>query len=64
MNREKFIEVAKGFSKIALFRELSADHLTPIQAFIALNGCCLLESDEESAGRHSFIGADPLERLF
>ena len=63
MNQEQFIEVAKRYSKIALFRELSADHLTPVQAFIALEGSCLLESDAESAGRHSFIGADPMVTL-
>ncbi len=63
MNQEKFIEAAREYSKIALFRELPADHLTPVQAFIALGGQCLLESDADSAGRHSFIGADPMATL-
>lgn len=63
MDQETFVEIAREYSKIALFRELSADHLTPVQAYIALQGNCLLESDEESAGRHSFIGADPIETI-
>lgn len=60
MNQEEFIKAAREYPKIALFRELSGDHLTPVQAFVALQGSCLLESDAESVGRHSFIGADPI----
>jgi len=63
MDSLEFIQAARDFSKIALFRELSADHLTPVQAFVAVGGNCLLESGEDSAGKHSYIGTDPIETL-
>ncbi len=63
MNQAEFKRLAQSHSRIALFRELSADHLTPIQAFVAVSGHSLLESGSESIGKHSYIGTDPILTL-
>ncbi len=71
MNNEEFQKLKKDCERVALYREISSDHLTPITAYFALSkkGNCLLESVVESRaesnleakqGRFSFIGLDPM----
>ena len=71
MRLAEFLEIAASgsFTVIPVYRELSADTLTPVTAFLRLRragaSSFLLESVEggERLGRYSFIGRDPFQRL-
>jgi len=74
MDQKEFQELKKDFERVALYREIPSDHLTPITAYYALakKGSCLLESAvvsktesdlEAQQGRHSYIGIDPMASL-
>lgn len=69
MNREDFFEHAKRTTVVPVYRELAADTLTPVTAFLRLRRegepGFLLESVEGGArvGRYSFIGRDPFQAL-
>ncbi|HEY6842602.1 MAG TPA: anthranilate synthase component I [Thermoanaerobaculia bacterium] len=62
-------ELRRDYDIVPLFRELSADALTPVAAFAALSGAqneaFLFESVErgENLGRYSFVGFDPRRSL-
>src|SRR5438067_10146931 len=59
----------RDFDIVPVFRELSADALTPVAAFAALSGATteafLFESVErgQNVGRYSFVGFDPRRSL-
>ena len=59
----------RDFDIVPVFRELSADALTPVAAFAALSGATteafLFESVErgQNLGRYSFVGFDPRRSL-
>ncbi|MGH9102999.1 MAG: anthranilate synthase component I [Acidimicrobiales bacterium] len=62
--REQFLALASSHSVVPVWRELSADTLTPVSAFLRLVGegpGFLLESAEggERWGRYSFVGRRP-----
>ncbi|MGQ9592310.1 MAG: anthranilate synthase component I [Planctomycetota bacterium] len=65
MNFEEFLKFARRGSIVPVFRELAADTLTPVAAFLRLRHrdepAFLLESVEggERVGRYSFLGRDP-----
>ena len=69
MNRKEFFEYAKRGTVVPVYRELSADTLTPVTAFLRLRRAgepaFLLESVEGGTrvGRYSFIGRDPFQVL-
>jgi anthranilate synthase component 1 len=64
-----FDQLRRDYDVIPVWRELSADTLTPLAAFAALSPAgaeaFLLESVErgENLGRHSFVGFDPRRNL-
>src|SRR5260221_5816613 len=63
-----FEALRHDYDIVPIFRELSADTLTPVAAFAALAGngdAFLFESVErgENVGRYSFVGFDPRRRL-
>ena len=62
--RTQFIEAAKQWATIPVVREIRADVLTPVGAYLSLaqqKGAFLLESVEggEKWARYSFVGANP-----
>jgi anthranilate synthase component 1 len=62
--REDFIRKAKEGNIIPIYREILADHLTPVMAYEKIAngpGSFLLESVEggERIGRYSFLGSNP-----
>ena len=69
MQIEEFLKHAKKGAIVPVHREVSADTLTPVTAFVRLRRrgapAFLLESVEggERLGRYSFIGRDPFQRL-
>jgi anthranilate synthase component 1 len=69
LNLEEFREYAKLGTVVPVSRELSADTLTPVTAFLRLrrpgSPAFLLESVEggERLGRYSFLGRDPFQTL-
>ncbi len=69
MQRDEFFEYAKQGNVVPVYRELGADTLTPVTAFLRLRRrdepAFLLESVEGGArvGRYSFIGRDPFQAL-
>ena len=64
-----FEQLRSQFDIVPIFRELSADALTPLAAFVALSAgspeAFLFESVErgENVGRFSFVGFDPRRSL-
>src|SRR5258707_6556828 len=63
-----FEALRHDYDIVPIFRELSADTLTPVAAFAALAGsgdAFLFESVErgENVGRYSYVGFDPRRRL-
>ncbi len=63
MNREEFQKLKEESGRVALYREIPADHFTPITAYHALakKGSCILESTPGTGeARYSFIGIDPI----
>ena len=62
-------ELRRDYDIVPIFRELSADALTPVAAFAALSAegaeAFLFESVErgENVGRYSFVGFDPRRSL-
>jgi anthranilate synthase component I len=61
---EAFKSVAAGVDVVPVYRQLLADHLTPVTAFEVLGrdaNASLLESvvGGENIGRHSFIATNP-----
>lgn len=67
MKREEFQKIKQESDRVALYREISSDHLTPVAAYHALaqKGNCLLEAATQSKtepdpGRYSYIGIDPV----
>src|SRR4051794_39603474 len=62
-------ELRRDYDVVPVFRELSADTLTPLSAFVALSPsgteAFLFESVErgENLGRYSFVGFDPRRSL-
>lgn len=46
----------------AHFKEIPYDQFTPITAYHALGGCCILESSP-GKDRYSFVGIDPMEKV-
>ena len=69
MRREEFLQFARSGTVVPVYRELAADTLTPVTAFLRLRRSAepafLLESVEGGArlGRYSFIGRDPFRSL-
>ncbi len=69
MKREEFIQLAAENTVVPVYRELSADTLTPVSVFLRLRRrgepAFLLESVEggERVGRYSFIGREPFQRI-
>ena len=67
---QKILELAKDYSIIPISREIYADVITPITLLRKLSGISkryyLLESVEggEKWGRYSFLGFDPLLRVY
>ncbi len=64
-SRVDYLKTARPGRVIAVVKEISADRLTPIDAFYALKASYLLESAERGAaiGRYSFLGVEPIARL-
>ena len=64
-----FDQLRTEYDIVPVFRELSADALTPLAAFVALSAgsseAFLFESVErgENVGRFSFVGFDPRRSL-
>jgi len=61
-------ELRKDYDIVPIARELSADAITPVAAFVALSGdgeAFLFESVErgENVGRYSFVGFEPRRSL-
>jgi anthranilate synthase component 1 len=61
----EFVELARNFSVVPVWREVLADLETPVSVFLKLVGTgagFLLESVEraERWGRYSFVGRDPV----
>src|SRR5258708_12136424 len=62
-------DLRRDYDVVPIFRELSADTLTPLAAFAALSPSTseafLFESVErgENLGRYSFVGFDPRRNL-
>ncbi|MEM7236030.1 MAG: chorismate-binding protein, partial [Planctomycetota bacterium] len=69
MEFEDFVRYARQGTLVAVERELSADTLTPVTAFLRLRRddepAFLFESVEggERIGRYSFLGRDPFQRI-
>ncbi len=69
MNREEFLEYAEKGTVVPVYRELSADTLTPVTVFLRVRRknepAFLLESVEggERLARYSFIGREPFQCL-
>ena len=69
MQFEEFLSLAKGGAIVPVYRELSADTLTPVTAFLRLRRhdepAFLLESVEggDRLGRYSFLARGPAEKL-
>ena len=63
---EEFVELSKRGTFVPIYREIMADLLTPVSAFLKIaehsDYAFLLESVEggEHVGRYSFLGKDPL----
>src|SRR5438046_8058894 len=63
---EEFVELARRGTFVPVCREIMADLLTPVSAFLKIaehsEHAFLLESVEggEHVGRYSFLGKDPL----
>ena len=63
-SRLDFIKAAKPGHVLPVVKDVSADRLTPIDAFYALGASYLLESAGGGAfGRYSFLGVDIVARL-
>src|SRR5262249_3591846 len=64
-NFEEFVELARRSTFVPVWREIMADLLTPVSAFLKIaehsDYAFLLESVEggEHVGRYSFLGKDP-----
>src|SRR5256885_7325715 len=62
---EEFKELARGGTFVPVYKEIGADLLTPVSAFLKIaehaDYAFLLESVEggEHVGRYSFLGKDP-----
>ena len=61
---ERFAELARDFSLVPVYRQLVADDLTPVSAYVKIRddgGSFLFESvvGTERMGRYSFLGAAP-----
>lgn len=69
MGLEQFERLAAGGGRVAVFRHVAADLLTPVAAFGALArpgaGAFLLESSDgaQDVGRYSFLGFEPSLRV-
>ncbi len=69
MNREEFLEYAEKGTVVPVYRELSADTLTPVTVFLRVRRksepVFLLESVEggERLARYSFVGREPFQCL-
>ena len=65
LSKDEFIKLAEDGNLIPVYREILADLMTPVTAFIKLGGpdrrSFLLESVEggEKWGRYTFLGVDP-----
>lgn len=70
MSLEEFIELAKGANRVAVFREVLIDRLTPISIAEALKsemlGGAMLESGlhQKDKGRYTFIAFDSMAHLY
>jgi anthranilate synthase component 1 len=70
LNLKEFLKLSDQGTVVPVYRELSADTLTPVTAFLRLRRrgepAFLLESVEggERLGRYSFIGRGPFQRLW
>ena len=69
MQLEEFLSLARAGTIVPVYRELSADTLTPVTAFLRIRRpeepAFLLESVEggDRLGRYSFLGRAPTEKL-
>lgn len=69
LSLDDFLLLAKQHPRIAIYKEILGDTLTPVQAFQALQphmkGATLLESSpkEKTSGRYSFLGFTPKAEL-
>ncbi|MBL4884212.1 MAG: anthranilate synthase component I [Planctomycetaceae bacterium] len=67
-NYKEFCEQASGYSLVPVYRRLTADSLTPVEAYRRMNKgeySFLFESvvGGEKVGRYSFLGTNPFEMI-
>ena len=64
-SREDFKAQYHAGTIVPVMKEISADRMTPVDAFYATGACYLLESAEKGSqvGRFSFLGIDPEVRV-
>ena len=64
-SREDFKAQYHAGTIVPVMKEISADRMTPVDAFYATGACYLLESAEKGSqvGRFSFLGIDPEIRV-
>ncbi len=69
LSYERFVDLADSHPRIAVYREVPGDKLTPINAYLALEGFAkeitLLESSpkEKALGRYSYLCFDPIAEI-